>query len=141
MMFVDSSGWISVFNVFGRNKAVGAIMAVVAILFTMCAVLSVVLLKMVRLFLLLMKLSVLVTVSYLLTFKLNFNLCFSFFYFIFQVIFLKHVLSIIQLRCFHKAFKMNQINDGDFPKTRIMETPFGLRVPLLLCHRSEKLTE
>lgn len=48
MMFVDYSGWIAAFTVIRTNKAVGAIMIIVAILFTICAVLSVILLKMVR---------------------------------------------------------------------------------------------
>lgn len=48
MISVDSSGWIAAFTIIGTNKAVGAIMITVAILFTMCAVLSVILLKMVR---------------------------------------------------------------------------------------------
>lgn len=48
MISVDSSGWIAAFTIIGTNKAVGAIMIIVAILFTMCAVLSVILLKMVH---------------------------------------------------------------------------------------------
>ncbi|XP_044212410.1 secretory carrier-associated membrane protein 2 isoform X1 [Thunnus albacares] len=43
-----NSGWIAAFTIIGTNKAVGAIMIIVAILFTMCAVLSVILLKMVH---------------------------------------------------------------------------------------------
>ncbi|KAM8860474.1 secretory carrier-associated membrane protein 2 [Synchiropus picturatus] len=44
-----NSGWIAAFTVFqDHNKAVGIIMIIVAILFTMCAVTSVVLLKMVH---------------------------------------------------------------------------------------------
>ncbi|KAM4573616.1 secretory carrier-associated membrane protein 2 [Odontesthes bonariensis] len=43
-----NSGWISAFTVIGTNKAVGAIMIIVAILFTICAVISVILLKMVH---------------------------------------------------------------------------------------------
>ncbi|XP_039990195.1 secretory carrier-associated membrane protein 2 [Xiphias gladius] len=43
-----NSGWISAFSVIREYKAVGAIMIIVAILFTMCAVLSVILLKMVH---------------------------------------------------------------------------------------------
>ncbi|XP_034031823.1 secretory carrier-associated membrane protein 2 [Thalassophryne amazonica] len=43
-----NSGWISAFTITSSNKAVGAIMIVVAILFTICAVLSVILLKMVH---------------------------------------------------------------------------------------------
>lgn len=43
-----NSGWISAFTSFRENKAVGAIMIIVSILFTMCAVLSVILLKMVH---------------------------------------------------------------------------------------------
>ncbi|XP_070829010.1 secretory carrier-associated membrane protein 2 [Chaetodon trifascialis] len=43
-----NSGWISAFTIIGTNKAVGAIMIIVAILFTICAVLSVILLKMVH---------------------------------------------------------------------------------------------
>lgn len=47
-MFVDSSGWIISISIIGNNVAVGAIMMIVAILFTICAVTSVFLLKMVR---------------------------------------------------------------------------------------------
>lgn len=47
-MISDSSGWITTFAIIGTNKAVGAVMVIVAILFTICAVLSVILLKMVR---------------------------------------------------------------------------------------------
>uniref|UniRef100_A0A3B4WGR6 Secretory carrier-associated membrane protein n=1 Tax=Seriola lalandi dorsalis TaxID=1841481 RepID=A0A3B4WGR6_SERLL len=43
-----NSGWIAAFTAIGTYKAVGAIMIIVAILFTMCAVLSVILLKMVH---------------------------------------------------------------------------------------------
>ncbi|KAF3688517.1 Secretory carrier-associated membrane protein 2 [Channa argus] len=43
-----NSGWITSFTIIGTNKAVGAIMIIVAILFTMCAVLSIFLLKMVH---------------------------------------------------------------------------------------------
>ncbi|KAE8296785.1 Secretory carrier-associated membrane protein 2 [Larimichthys crocea] len=43
-----NSGWIAAFSIIGTNKAVGAIMIIVAILFTICAVLSVILLKMVH---------------------------------------------------------------------------------------------
>ncbi|XP_068459374.1 secretory carrier-associated membrane protein 2 [Clinocottus analis] len=43
-----NSGWISAFTIIGTYKAVGAIMIIVAILFTICAVLSVILLKMVH---------------------------------------------------------------------------------------------
>ncbi|KAM7397090.1 hypothetical protein PAMP_020087 [Pampus punctatissimus] len=43
-----NSGWIAAFTVIGSNKAVGSIMIIVAILFTMCAVLSIILLKMVH---------------------------------------------------------------------------------------------
>uniref|UniRef100_A0A3Q3X9N2 Secretory carrier-associated membrane protein n=1 Tax=Mola mola TaxID=94237 RepID=A0A3Q3X9N2_MOLML len=43
-----NSGWITAFTSFRMNKAVGAIMIIVAILFTFCASLSVVLLKMVH---------------------------------------------------------------------------------------------
>lgn len=50
MLFVDCSGWISAFEAITVNKAVGAIMIIVAILFTICAVLSVILLKMVRVY-------------------------------------------------------------------------------------------
>ncbi|KAM9377929.1 secretory carrier-associated membrane protein 2 isoform 2-T2 [Pholidichthys leucotaenia] len=42
------SGWISTINAFSASKAVGGIMVIVAILFTMCAVTSIVLLKMVH---------------------------------------------------------------------------------------------
>lgn len=49
--FFRSSGWITAFTIISKNKAVGAIMIIVSILFTICAVLSVILLKMVRLFL------------------------------------------------------------------------------------------
>ncbi len=55
MIFVDFSGWIAAFTVIGAHKAAGAIMIIVAILFTICAVLSVILLKMVRLYLLFLK--------------------------------------------------------------------------------------
>lgn len=48
LLFVHSSGWITAFTALASNKAVGAIMIAVAILFTMCAVVSVILLKMVR---------------------------------------------------------------------------------------------
>ncbi|XP_041651750.1 secretory carrier-associated membrane protein 2 [Cheilinus undulatus] len=43
-----NSGWINAITSFGLNKAVGAIMIIVAILFTMNAVLSIILLKMVH---------------------------------------------------------------------------------------------
>ncbi|XP_029909080.1 secretory carrier-associated membrane protein 2 [Myripristis murdjan] len=43
-----NSGWIASFTIIGKNKAVGAIMIVVACFFTVCAVLSVILLKMVH---------------------------------------------------------------------------------------------
>lgn len=43
-----NSGWIAAFGVIGSNKAVGAIMFIVACLFTVGAVMSVVLLKMVH---------------------------------------------------------------------------------------------
>ncbi|KAM4619035.1 secretory carrier-associated membrane protein 2 [Polymixia lowei] len=43
-----NSGWIASFTIIGVNKAVGAIMVVVACFFTICAVLSVILLKMVH---------------------------------------------------------------------------------------------
>ncbi|KAJ4937626.1 hypothetical protein JOQ06_002258 [Pogonophryne albipinna] len=43
-----NSGWITAFTIIGTDKAVGAIMIIVAILFTICAVLSVILLKMVH---------------------------------------------------------------------------------------------
>nr|XP_046250399.1 secretory carrier-associated membrane protein 2 [Scatophagus argus] len=43
-----NSGWIAAFTSLTSNKAVGAIMIIVAILFTICAVLSVILLKMVH---------------------------------------------------------------------------------------------
>ncbi|XP_061533825.1 secretory carrier-associated membrane protein 2 [Phycodurus eques] len=43
-----NSGWIAAFSVISSSKAVGAIMIIVAILFTICAVMSVVLLKMVH---------------------------------------------------------------------------------------------
>ncbi|XP_044048662.1 secretory carrier-associated membrane protein 2 [Siniperca chuatsi] len=43
-----NSGWIAAFTIIGKNNAVGAIMIIVAILFTICAVLSVILLKMVH---------------------------------------------------------------------------------------------
>ncbi|KAM9377928.1 secretory carrier-associated membrane protein 2 isoform 1-T1 [Pholidichthys leucotaenia] len=43
-----NSGWISTINAFSASKAVGGIMVIVAILFTMCAVTSIVLLKMVH---------------------------------------------------------------------------------------------
>lgn len=43
-----NSGWITSFSVIGSNKVVGGIMIMVAILFTMCAVLSIILLKMVH---------------------------------------------------------------------------------------------
>ncbi|XP_034390233.1 secretory carrier-associated membrane protein 2 [Cyclopterus lumpus] len=43
-----NSGWLSAFTIFSTNKAVGGIMIIVAILFTICAVLSVILLKMVH---------------------------------------------------------------------------------------------
>ncbi|KAM3869664.1 secretory carrier-associated membrane protein 2 isoform 2-T2 [Diretmus argenteus] len=43
-----NSGWIATFTIIGTNKAVGAIMMVVACFFTICAVLSVILLKMVH---------------------------------------------------------------------------------------------
>lgn len=54
VMCVDSSGWITAFTSLRGNKAVGGIMIIVAILFTFCAVLSVILLKMVRLYSLLL---------------------------------------------------------------------------------------
>lgn len=47
-MCVHSSGWISAFKMLS-NKAVAGIMMIVAVLFTICATLSIVLLKMVRL--------------------------------------------------------------------------------------------
>lgn len=43
-----NSGWIMSFSVIGSNKVVGGIMMMVAVLFTLCAVLSIVLLKMVH---------------------------------------------------------------------------------------------
>ncbi|XP_013876731.1 secretory carrier-associated membrane protein 2 [Austrofundulus limnaeus] len=43
-----NSGWISAMSVIGSNKAVGIIMIIVAILFTMCAATSIILLKMVH---------------------------------------------------------------------------------------------
>ncbi|CAB1323570.1 unnamed protein product [Coregonus sp. 'balchen'] len=43
-----NSGWIASFTIIGTNKAVGAIMIVVACFFTTCAVLSIILLKMVH---------------------------------------------------------------------------------------------
>ncbi|XP_054633706.1 secretory carrier-associated membrane protein 2 [Dunckerocampus dactyliophorus] len=43
-----NSGWIAAFSVISSNKAVGAIVIIVAILFTICAVISVILLKMVH---------------------------------------------------------------------------------------------
>ncbi|KAL3061114.1 hypothetical protein OYC64_009346 [Pagothenia borchgrevinki] len=43
-----NSGWITAFTIIGTNKAVGAIMIIVAILFTICSVLSIILLKMVH---------------------------------------------------------------------------------------------
>ncbi|XP_061750530.1 secretory carrier-associated membrane protein 2 [Nerophis ophidion] len=43
-----NSGWIAAFSVIAGNKAVGAIMIIVAIIFTICAVVSVVLLKLVH---------------------------------------------------------------------------------------------
>ncbi|XP_028286231.1 secretory carrier-associated membrane protein 2 [Parambassis ranga] len=43
-----NSGWIAAFSVIASHKAVGAIMIIVAILFTMCAVMSIILLKMVH---------------------------------------------------------------------------------------------
>ncbi|KAM9816140.1 secretory carrier-associated membrane protein 2-like [Syngnathus typhle] len=43
-----NSGWIAAFSVINTSKAVGAIMIIVAILFTICAVMSVILLKMVH---------------------------------------------------------------------------------------------
>ncbi|XP_056273338.1 secretory carrier-associated membrane protein 2 [Pseudoliparis swirei] len=43
-----NSGWIAAFTIIGTNKPVGAIMIIVAILFTICAVLSIILLKMVH---------------------------------------------------------------------------------------------
>ncbi|XP_073328248.1 secretory carrier-associated membrane protein 2 [Pagrus major] len=43
-----NSGWITAFTIISSNKAVGAIMIIVSILFTICAVLSVILLKMVH---------------------------------------------------------------------------------------------
>ncbi|XP_051976015.1 secretory carrier-associated membrane protein 2 [Xyrauchen texanus] len=43
-----NSGWIAAMEAIGSNKAVGAIMMVVAAFFTVCAVMSVVLLKMVH---------------------------------------------------------------------------------------------
>ncbi|KAM6937027.1 secretory carrier-associated membrane protein 2 [Xenentodon cancila] len=43
-----NSGWIAAITIIGNNKAVGAIMMVVAVLFTICAVMSVVMLKMVH---------------------------------------------------------------------------------------------
>ncbi|XP_071348409.1 secretory carrier-associated membrane protein 2 [Trachinotus anak] len=45
---LGNSGWIAAFSAISVNKAVGGIMIIVAILFTMCAVLSVILLKMVH---------------------------------------------------------------------------------------------
>lgn len=43
-----NSGWITSFSVFGSNKAVAGMMMMVAILFTMCSVLSIILLKLVH---------------------------------------------------------------------------------------------
>ncbi|XP_070686807.1 secretory carrier-associated membrane protein 2 [Pempheris klunzingeri] len=43
-----TSGWINACSMIAENKAVGAIMIIVAILFTMCAVISIILLKMVH---------------------------------------------------------------------------------------------
>ncbi|XP_061576784.1 secretory carrier-associated membrane protein 2 isoform X2 [Cololabis saira] len=43
-----NSGWITAFTVIGANKAVGAIMMVVAVLFTFCAGMSIFMLKMVH---------------------------------------------------------------------------------------------
>ncbi|XP_041852425.1 secretory carrier-associated membrane protein 2 [Melanotaenia boesemani] len=43
-----NSGWIAAFSAIGNNKAVGAIMIIVAILFTICAVISVIMIKMVH---------------------------------------------------------------------------------------------
>lgn len=43
-----NGGWITAFTIIGHNKAVGAIMIIVSILFTICSVLSVILLKMVH---------------------------------------------------------------------------------------------
>ncbi|XP_023840679.1 secretory carrier-associated membrane protein 2 [Salvelinus sp. IW2-2015] len=43
-----NSGWIASFTIISTNKAVGAIMIVVACFFTVCAVLSIILLKMVH---------------------------------------------------------------------------------------------
>ncbi len=60
MVFVDSSGWIAAFTIIGTNKAVGAIMIVVAILFTICAGMSIILLKMVRVYSLFFIFSVLI---------------------------------------------------------------------------------
>lgn len=45
---VSRSGWVTALSSLGTDKAVGAIMIIVAILFTFCASLSIVLLKMVR---------------------------------------------------------------------------------------------
>lgn len=47
-MCVSRSGWVTALSSLRADKAVGAIMIIVAILFTFCASLSVVLLKMVR---------------------------------------------------------------------------------------------
>lgn len=43
-----NSGWLATISVIGSNKVVGGIMMMVAVLFTLCAVLSVILLKMVH---------------------------------------------------------------------------------------------
>uniref|UniRef100_A0A3B4B1M9 Secretory carrier-associated membrane protein n=1 Tax=Periophthalmus magnuspinnatus TaxID=409849 RepID=A0A3B4B1M9_9GOBI len=43
-----NSGWLASFSVIGSNKVVGGIMMMVAVLFTLCAILSVILLKMVH---------------------------------------------------------------------------------------------
>lgn len=43
-----NSGWLITFSVFSSNKVVGGIMMMVAVLFTLCAVLSIILLKMVH---------------------------------------------------------------------------------------------
>lgn len=43
-----NSGWLTSFTVIGTSKVVGGIMMMVAILFTLCAVLSIILLKMVH---------------------------------------------------------------------------------------------
>lgn len=47
LVLLNVSGWIAAVSVVGNNPAVGVIMMVVAAFFTVCAVMSVVLLKMV----------------------------------------------------------------------------------------------